>query len=220
MNAILLLLTVASTLVLHSGDRITVDGPFHEENGVITFRSGGVLYTLPSVEVVRVEREEPAPEVKPARAAKPGEMPKRLRLSEEEKKKRLEELEQNHSGTPAPPSPMLENPPPPPSAGEVAQQRSEEWEWRRRAREHEEAVRRAGEELQLIEERIVQLRARILSFVSLGYKASQFTYDSTELARAEEQIPYARLEVERAQRANEQFREDARRQGILPGWLR
>jgi len=220
MNAIFLLIAVASTLVLHSGDRIAVDGPIHEEKGVITFRSGGVLYTLPAVEVVRVETEDHASEVKPARAAKPAEKPKRLLLSEEERKKRIEELEKNHSGTPAPPSPMLENPPPPPSAGEVAQQRSEEWEWRHRARDHEEAVRRAGEELQLIEERIEQLRARILSFVSLGYKPRQFTYDSTELVRAEEQIPYARLQVERAQRANEQFREDARRQGILPGWLR
>jgi len=35
-----------------------------------------------------------------------------------------------------------------------------------------------------------------------------------------DQIPAAELEVTRAERANAQFRDDARKQGILPGWLR
>jgi hypothetical protein len=233
MHAIFLLLTVASTLVLRSGDRIAVEGPVRQEKGVVIFRSAGVLYTMPAEEVLRIDPVNPEPPAKPETAARPETpakpdtaakpakaMPRRLRLSEEERKKRIEELEKNHSGTPAPPQAILDNPPPPPSPAEVAEKQSEEWQWRRQARDHEEAIRRAQEEVQLLESRIEQLRSRIQSFVSLGYKASQFTYESTELARSQERLPYARLEVERAQRANDQFREDARRQGILPGWLR
>jgi hypothetical protein len=81
-------------------------------------------------------------------------------------------------------------------------------------------VRRAREELQLLETRIEQLRSEIHSFVSQGYKPRQFSYQTSELVRAEERLPYAQLALERAQRANEQFRDDARRMGILPGWLR
>ena len=36
----------------------------------------------------------------------------------------------------------------------------------------------------------------------------------------EEIFPAADVDVQRAQRAYDQFREDARRQGVLPGWLR
>ncbi len=220
MNAILLVLTVASTLILRSGDRIAIEGPVREEKGVVIFRSGGVLYTMPATEVLRVDTANPAPEAKPAPVAKQTAVQKRLRLSPEERKKRIEELEKNHSGTPAAPQAILESPPPPPSQAEVEQQQREEWQWRRDARDHEETVRRAKEELHLIEDRVEQLRAKIQSLVSLGYKSSQFTYESSELVRAQERIPYVQLEIERAQRANEQFREDARRQGILPGWLR
>jgi hypothetical protein len=221
MHALLLLLTVASTLVLRTGDRIAVDGPVHEENGVVTFRSAGVLYSMPAKEVERIDTAEPAPAAKPVTAAKPTpQMPKRLRLSEEERRKRLAELEKNHSGTATSPQAIMNSYPSPPSQAEVEQARTDEWAWRRDARAHEETIRRAQEEVTLIENRIQQLQQQILSFVSLGYKASQFTYQSTELARAQEQLPYARLEVERAKRANEQFREDARRQGVLPGWLR
>ena len=68
--------------------------------------------------------------------------------------------------------------------------------------------------------RVSELQNKIQGFISLGYKPSQFTYDSTQLQNTLEQIPYARLEVTQAIRAYDQFREDARREGILPGWLR
>ena len=96
----------------------------------------------------------------------------------------------------------------------------EEWQWRREARAHEEAIRRAKEELELLEGRIADLRNKIQAFLALGYKPHQFTYDSTQLQHCIDSLPYARLEVTRAVRAFDQFREDARREGILPGWLR
>ena len=208
MNTLLLLLTLTtSTLVLRSGDRIAVEGTPREVDGVYTFRSGGALYSLPASEVLRIEEPKPAPAEKPTR---------KLRLSEEERKRLLEELEKNHAGTPPPPPQEFVPEAEPKSIEPVG----EEAEWRARARGHEENIRRAQEELELLETRVEELRAQIHSFLSLGYQPRQFTYQTTELARATEQIPYARLEVTRAERAWAQFKEDARRAGVMPGWLR
>ena len=81
-------------------------------------------------------------------------------------------------------------------------------------------MRRAQEELALLETRAQELRDQIYSFLSLGFQPRQFTYQTTQLARTEERIPYAQLEVTRAERAWAQFKEDARRAGVMPGWLR
>ena len=213
MHALALLVALASTLVLQSGKRIVADGPVREERGRLTFRVAGVLYSLPAEEVVRVET--------PDESEDGGAPVKRLRVSEAERKRLLEELANNHSGTaPAPRDAAPAPPPPTPSASEVKEARREESAWRREARSHEENLRRALEELDLLEQRIGDLRWKIQNLVSLGYRPHQFTYDTTQLAFAEQQMPHARLEVERAQRAYEQFREDARREGVMPGWLR
>ena len=203
MNALLL----AVTLVLHSGDRIAVEGNVREDDGVVTFRQGGLLYSLPAEEVLRIE--QPAEEA----AEKPR---RKLRVSDEERKRLIAELERNHSGTPSTtPPPRLADIPP-----AAAPEPNDEQYWRSQARGHEEGVRRAQEELALLEARAAELQSQINSFFSLGYKPRQFTYQTTQLARTLEQIPYARLEVTRAERVWQQFREDARRAGVLPGWLR
>ena len=74
--------------------------------------------------------------------------------------------------------------------------------------------------MQLLESRIEELRHQIHSFVSLGYEPRQFTYQTTQLTLAQEQLPAARLEVTRAERAWAEFKEDARKAGVMPGWLR
>ena len=205
MNALILLLT--TTLVLQSGDRLEVNGPIREENGVVTFRMNGLLYSLPATEIAsRGTVSEPAQEAQPVR---------RLAVSAEERDRRLRELEQNHAGVAAPPEQLkITVPPPPPDT------KHEERYWRAQAREHEESVRRAQEELALLEARIEELRWQIRGFVSVGYKPEQFTYQSTQLVRTEEQLPAAQLALTRAERAFAQFKEDARKEGILPGWLR
>jgi hypothetical protein len=215
MNTLILLLTIAtSTLVLRSGERLAVEGPVTERNGVITFRMNGLLYSMPIAEVNLVASTEPP---KPPEEKEP----RRLKVSAEERDRRLRELERNHSGVAAPPSQLALPPlPPPPTPAQEAQQSREEWEWRRMARDHEEAVRRAREEKQLIEDRIEGLQNEIRSLVNLGFKQHQFTYQTARLVQAKELLPLMQLEIDRAQRANEQFREDARRQGVLPGWLR
>jgi hypothetical protein len=223
MNALLLLLSVTTTLVLHSGDRIPVEGQPVEKDGVIMFRTGGLLYSMPATEVQRIESEPPADNSAKATAEKTAEKkdtPRRKPVSEEERKRLLAELEKNHGGTPPPPGQAPPRLDPPPTREEVKETKSEESQWRREARFHEEAVRRAQEDLFLLEARIEDFRNKIQTLTSLGYKPHQFTYDTTQLQHAIDQLPSARLEITRAVRANEQFREDARREGVMPGWLR
>jgi chromosome segregation ATPase len=212
MNALALLLAMTSTLVLHSGDRIVAEGAVTEKDGVVMFRSAGVLYSMPAIEIARIEKDdETKSDAAPVR---------KLRVSEEERKRLLAELEKNHSGTPPARQAVLEKAPPAPTRGEVAELKREELQWRRDARAYEEAVVRAREELQLLHSRIDQLRSKIFSLVSLGFAPHQFTYDTAQLTLTLEQIPAAELEVTRAERAYAQFRDDARREGVMPGWLR
>jgi hypothetical protein len=211
MNALLLFLTLTSIIVLRSGDRIAVEGAVKEENGVVTFRSGGALYSMPASEVERIDKVEPKPEAPKVR---------RLAVSEEERRRLLEELEKNHAGAPVTELRPIRETPPPPTKEERRAERDEENEWRRRARMHEESVRQAREELELVESRVDELESQIQGFISLGYRPRQFTYQSTQLEQSKEQLPYLRLAVTRAERAYTEFREEARREGVLPGWLR
>jgi hypothetical protein len=228
MNAAIVLLTaLASTLVLRSGERIVIDGAVNYQNGRVLFRSvGGTLYSLPAQEIdqeatrtadLTLEAspvvETPSPEASPLATVK-------LRVSSEERDRRLRELEKNHSGTPAAPQKILEAPPPPPTDAELAARKEAEWSWRRQARQYEEGVRRAQESLDLLRVRAERLQAEIRGLLSLGFRPHQFTYQTTVLETIYQQLPYAELEVARAQRAYDQFRDDARRLGVLPGWLR
>ncbi|HYH09360.1 MAG TPA: hypothetical protein VEK11_20100 [Thermoanaerobaculia bacterium] len=207
MNALVLLLALTSTLVLRTGEKIVAEGTPREENGVITFRSAGVLYSMPAVEVVRIDKNDTRDgDGKPVR---------RLRVSPEERKRIIDELEKNHSGAPAGTLPPVAKVPAAPRPNPGDEQR-----WRQQARDHEEGIRRAQEELALLERREEELRTEIHSFIALGFKPHQFTYQTARLEFTREMLPRARLEVQRAERAYDQFREDARRQGVLPGWLR
>jgi len=213
----ILLITALSiptnTLVLRSGHRINVDGSVRLENGRVLFRSAGALYSVPDDEVdIDTTRAEAAPAVIQAEGRA------RLKVTPEEKQRLLKELEQNHSGTAAPANAL--DVPPGPTRAERQQASDEEWSWRRQSRAYEESIRRAQEELDLLYDKAAALQAHIAGLLSLGYKPAQFTYDTTVLAYTIEQIPRAGLEVQRAQRAYDQFRDDARRQGVMPGALR
>ena len=210
MNALATLLLVVP-LVLRSGARIEMDGPMRQEEGRVIFRTGGMLYSLAASEVDFEATRIAAANVTVVRPEVPG----RLRVTPEERDRLLRELSKNHSGTPSTAEPLRV----PPAPQEPANS-EDEWAWRRSARAHEESVRRAKEELQLLKDRAEELRQQIRGFVSLGYRPSQFTYQTSELQLTIDSIPRAQLEVERAQRALEVFREDARKLGILPGWLR
>ena len=222
MNVLVLLATLAissNVLVLRSGDRIVIADHLEQRDGRVIFRSAsGGLFSIPIEEIdlaaTMGQQAAPAPvaraaEVKPEPAAT---IP--LKGSPEERKRLIAELEQNHGGTPpaeihaqalAPTSPKNDN---------------EEWSWRNRAHAYEEAVRQAKENLDLIRTRADDLRAHVESLAMQGYKANQFTYDAGQLQMVLDQVPGAELEVKRAERAYEEFRDEARKRNILPGWLR
>jgi membrane-associated HD superfamily phosphohydrolase len=214
MNAPALLL-LASTLVLRSGDRIAIDAAPRIENGVMVFRSAGRLYSLPASEI-----DEEATRAAESKEEKKEEKVRRLRVSEDERRRILAELEKNHDGKPTEIPESLLRPEPPPTRAEVVEQSREEWDWRNRARAFEESVRQAKEELQLVTDEIEDMRNQIRLFITSGFKPYQFTWQTSRLATAEERLPRAELEVRRAERAYDQFRDDARRQGVMPGWLR
>lgn len=209
----------SNLLVLRSGERIVLSGPPTAERDRITFRTpDGQLFTMPLSEVdvdataAAAEHAEPgaAATKANARAVIP------LKVSEAERKRLLAELEQNHSGTDAAPVP-------PAPRAEVRSRQTEvedEWSWRNRARAMDEAVRQAEENRDLLTTRRDALRDHITSLLSLGYKPSQFTWDVSQLQQVTDQIPEAELAITRALRARDQFRDEARRRGILPGWLR
>lgn len=216
MHPLALLLAAALTipsplLVLRSGERINVETGVRVEERTVVFRSAGVLYSMPLSEVDLETTRSMVGMV----VAKPADRGK-LKVSPAERDRLLRELEQNHSGKPAPPG-GLDVPQP---SKEQSAALDDEWSWRRAARSHEEAVRQAREEVELLQTRADQLRRQIENFVSLGYRPRQFTYQTSQLQLTLDAIPAAQLEVTRAQRALDQFKEDARKAGVLPGWLR
>ena len=214
------------TLVLRSGQRIAIEGTIREDNNRLVFReAGGLLYSLPASEIDVEQTRAAMTAATVVHVEAPAKVPVveqrlKLRVSESERARLLRELEQNHTGTPAPEQSLLDRLPDLGMRTETPEPSGGEWAWRNRARGYEESIRQANENLHLLQARAAQLQSRILGLISLGFKPNQFTYDTTQLQYTLEQIPSAELEVTRAERANVQFRDDARRQGVLPGWLR
>jgi hypothetical protein len=209
-----------STLVLRSGDRIPVDGEVREQNGVVTFRSAGALYSIRIEEVDLEATRNPEKPPQPPAAGDDSQPVIRFRADAETRRRLIAEMEKNRGGTPAPVPAVLEHPPAPPSAAEAKETRQEENAWRARSRAYQEAVVRAREDLELLEAEIQAQEDEIRMLFVLGHKPRDFTHETTRLERMRERLPQARLALQRAERAWESFREDARRQGVLPGWLR
>lgn len=202
-----------NVLVLRSGAKMPVARVVQSSGDRVVFESAeGALYSLPVNEI----DTDATIALANAPAPPKDDGTKKLKVSTEERQRLLKELEQNHNGTAPAPLPKLYTEPAPPKPDTSG----EEWRWRREAREHEEAVRQTRENLQLLLERVDELKSQINSFISLGYTPRQFSYQTTQLQTTIDQIPYAKLDVERAERALAQFRDDARKQGIMPGWLR
>lgn len=217
MHLLLLLtaLTISTpSLVLKSGERISVESGVQTNGVVVMFRSNGSLFSVPSEEVDFDATRAAGSTV----TVSPADEKKKLSVSAADRERLLRELEQNHTGTPATKEQMTI--PDSPKRTEADLRNGDEWQWKNAARAHEEEVRRTKEQLDLLLQRRAELKSRISGFLSQGYKAGQFSYETTQLAMIEEQIPQAEIDVRRAERSQAQFLDDARRQGILPGWLR
>lgn len=213
-----LALAFVSILVFRSGHQIEVVGPVNYQRDTAVFRaaSSGALYSIPSSEIDRPASDR-ATELANRREE---EKRKKLKVTPEEAKRLIDELQQNHGGTAPPRQATLETPPVAQTEQEKKVDSADEWRWRREARTYDEGVRQAQENLDLLESRIRATEDRITGFLQLGYKPAQFTYDTSQLQQMREAIPDAELALRRAERARAQFLDDARRQGVLPGWLR
>jgi hypothetical protein len=204
-------------LVLRSGDFLPVSGPVRLIDGRAVFRGpSGTSFSLDVAEI-DVQATLEAQQTK-ARTVAP---PRRLAVSAEEKQRLLRQIEKNHAGKPAPPEQFRSAVDHEVSVTRSPAERNEdEWYWRDRARAHQETLRRAQEDLELLIARRKKLESEILGLRSLGYEGRQFSYQIVQLQVTRDQIPNAELEVQRAERAWFQFQDDARRRNILPGWLR
>jgi hypothetical protein len=233
--------TPNETIALRSGEQIPLSGGVTLDGSRAVFRhADGTLYSIPIAEIDIATTESPAIRpVTPERARTAAEdkvleeliqaaqarsiSSRTLVVSDEEKQRLLVELRKSR-GNPVPDRPYVplttaETASP---AGETltVSQKSDEWYWREKARGFQEQVRRRREDLQMLIEKERNLSDEILGLLSLGYKGDQFSYQVLSLARTRDSIPQSRLELERAERALAQFMDDARRQSILPGWLR
>ncbi|HVT43341.1 MAG TPA: hypothetical protein VMT00_03025 [Thermoanaerobaculia bacterium] len=231
MHVVVSLLLVASAahslhdLVLSNGRRIAVQGETAVQDGRVVFRSpDGTLYSVSIEEIDMAATEARAQESRDPAAASASEESARfgvgIRVSEQEKKRILEEMSRSRGGQPPPQQDWEAAKPIRAEESIVVDQTGDEWYWRNQARSHEESVRRAREELDLLLRQQRELEDQVLGFLSLGYKPNQFSYQVFRLQLTRDSIPRAQLAIERAERSYAQFRDDARRRGILPGWLR
>lgn len=228
------------TLVLNSGERFAVKADVRIEEGLVVFRTdSGSLYSIPLSEV-DLGRTEEANETPRNRGAPAG--PKRsadqaridldrlladrslsgrqIVVSEEEKRRVIEEAEKSR-GVPTEPAPLpkVEDSESRSTADGTRDSR-DEWHWREKSRSYHDRVERARENLALLVDREQRLQDEILGLLSLGYRADQFNLQVLQLAHTRDSIPRAQLDLQRAERELSRFKDDARRQGILPGWLR
>lgn len=220
------LISSPEALVLRSGERIAVDGNVSLAAGSYVFRSGGTLYSLPEreVDVEATNRVEASRRAALEHDRSTG--PVKMRATPEQREKIFEKLNNTAtSSSPAPRQPAAPSLPPvpqPPPRDEPspAEQKQEERYWREESRRHHQDVERWREELAFLERREQKLEDEILMLMNLGYKSREFSREVLQLELTREGQERAQMELARAERALQQFLTDARREGILPGWLR
>lgn len=206
-------------LTLRTGHEIVVCGPV-QTSGTQTIFNGDdhKLYSLPSDEVVGLRDATTRESSEPASST--SELAKRpLSVSETEKARLLARLAASRGVRSA--TPIQPSLPPDHSDREIeVSGGSDEREWREKSRMVDERVRQAHEELDLLVRRERKLEDELLGLRAMGFKDRQFSYQILQLQITRDSMDGARLEITRAEREQFQFREDARKEGILPGWLR
>lgn len=220
-------------IVLRSGQVIAVDELIRVERGRLIFvTDGGTLYSLrlTDVDIEKTDARLPAnrrateeekpgkPQESEARTYGAG-LPRTLPVSEEEKKRILAEMEgRSHTGRAVPQSDDTEEAPP--VVKKSPENEQDEWKWREAARGYRDAIERANERLNAARQRERELSDMLLMYAGSSGDATNYSYLVIQLADLRSMIPQLEGEVRRAEAAWAQFRDDARRQGILPGWLR
>jgi hypothetical protein len=216
-------------IVLRSGAVMNVTEVVRLERGrVIVAGADGALFSirLSDIDVeatdarLQVEgKPEAAKDAPRQSASEEGEyLPRKLPVSEEEKRRILAEMEKkSHTGR-AVPQPAYDEAEP--DLKVSIRGKSDEEEWRRRSRAHRDAIERAQRELDLAIRQERQLNDVVLFFAGRSGDASNYGYLVHQLQDVRSMIPRLRISLEQAEQAWQRFQDDARRQGVLPGWLR
>jgi hypothetical protein len=219
------LILTATLFVLEGGSRIEGEVVGRQNGRLLIRTSNGLVY---SVEERSIVSESSSAAIPPRKPASPG-VPKdaksilssqRIRVSAKEKQRLLTELSKNRRGKPAPlQSWEKKKPAAVESSLEVTERSDESW-WREQSRQKEEAVRRAEEQLELYTRREREIEDTVRMMLLSGVHPNSLGYQMNHLSDMRTMRDQARLEIERAKRELATFRDDARKEGILPGWLR
>jgi hypothetical protein len=212
----------AQILVLRSGERIELSGELRRDGDRVVFRSRvGTLYSLPASEID--EKATRAAITAEPEAASKGRLPRRLKGDEATKRRLLADLSKSR-GTRVPP-PLADPPPTPASspeseAAKLEVEAAREEMWRREARAFDARVADAEQRIRNLAERERALNDAILGMMAMGHPQEHLGLQVRALQDTKSYLEQAKRDLERATRERSAFQEDARRRGILPGWLR
>lgn len=220
----MLSLLLATVLTLDGGSRIEGEIVERANGRVIVRTATGVLYSL-AESSIRSESVTPvslpevrATAVKRERSARLPDL--KIRVADAEKKRLLAELSKNHSGKTAPKQSWEIARAEPAEEQLVVTERSDESYWREESRKRGEAVLQAKERLELMTRREQELEDTVRMMLATGVNPDYMGHQMNALADARTMRDQARLDIGRAERDFRALQEDARREGILPGWLR
>ena len=220
----MLSLLLATVLTLDGGSRIEGEIVERKSGRVIIRTASGVLYSL-AESSIRSESITPVPQpevkttaMKRERSARLPEL--KIRVPDAEKKRLLAELSKNHSGKTAPKQSWEIAKPEPAEEKLVVTEKSDESYWREESRKRGEAILQAKEQLELLTRREQELEDTVRMMLATGVNPDHMGHQMNALADTRTMRDQARLEIGRAERDLRALHEDARREGILPGWLR
>jgi hypothetical protein len=207
-------------LMLRSGERVEIVGDLKRDGDRVVFRSrSGTLYSIPASEIDEKATDAAAEATSPKDEKAP--LPKRLKGDEATKRRLLSELSKSR-GTPSPPAPAVaaSKPSSPDEAAKEKALADEEETWRRDARALDNQVEDAEQRIRDLSERERELNDGILSLLAMGHPQEHLGLQVRELQDTKSYLEQAKKELERVTRERAAFQDDARRRGILPGWLR
>lgn len=219
-------LLLASTLfLLEGGSRIEGEVVGREGGRLLVRSTNGLVYSIDEASIVsETSREAPTASrsAAPAISKEPRSLlsSRKIKVSEHEKRRLLTELSKNHRGRSAPPQSWEKRQPETVETSlEVTERNDESW-WREQSRRKEEAVRRAREQLELYSNREREIEDGVRMMLLSGVHPDSLGYQMMQLSDMRTMREQAKLEIDRAKRDLATFRDDARKEGILPGWLR
>lgn len=213
------------TLVLRNGaGTIPIREIVAVRDGRVLYRDrSGVLYSIPAKDVdldasADSKLGSATDETKPSSAKTPRARP--LALTPEERERLVREFERTaRPGKPPAPIETADSTTETRPATKKKTSHGEEY-WRSRSLRLQASVQRATKALADAKQHEQDLTDQLLFFAGTSGDATKYSYLVKELADTRDRIPRLQKAVESAQSDLEAFMDEARRQNVLPGWLR